>query len=378
MSNTPPFKEAWAHDFAPPIHSLDRHGDFAPPLLALGLAAGFFGVATDDNGGGLQYHLAQVYGPHNIGDWLDVKTTDIQPSLSTEHFFAISQLYTADVDSYQFVWVASSPVTLKSAEWSFAASGFLGYLDGGSDILYTQGGTILRYSAGADISFFTTDGAFPGAGDFNVSTSGSSDNLVGNINLNAQYGDFTGQINLSAGTGTDQILVANSQVFSQASAITNRILAGGEFAVDRPTTGPLPVPTILLIESDTGDVTFRFVDVGAAFVIEDETGGAHGARLFVVNNGSVTIPDGQEMLFQDSSLNTNVKINNGEIKVYKTGTSDTTALFSSTTGDNSFKNEDGNNLAYFSADGSITMDLKDTKTFVINDHLGSPLVTYTG
>ncbi len=44
-----PFKEAWAHDFAPPIHSLDRHGDFAPPLLALGLAAGFFGVATVDD-----------------------------------------------------------------------------------------------------------------------------------------------------------------------------------------------------------------------------------------------------------------------------------------------------------------------------------------
>ncbi len=39
-----PFKEAWYHDFAPPIHSLDRHGDFAPPLLALGLASGFFGV----------------------------------------------------------------------------------------------------------------------------------------------------------------------------------------------------------------------------------------------------------------------------------------------------------------------------------------------
>ncbi len=43
------FKEAWAHDFAPPIHSLDRHGDFAPPLLALGLAAGFFGVASTDD-----------------------------------------------------------------------------------------------------------------------------------------------------------------------------------------------------------------------------------------------------------------------------------------------------------------------------------------
>jgi hypothetical protein len=72
------FKEAWAHDFAPPIHSLDRHGDFAPPLLALGLAAGFFGVASvdDDTGGdGLQYHNG-TYGADNEGDWFFAAAND--------------------------------------------------------------------------------------------------------------------------------------------------------------------------------------------------------------------------------------------------------------------------------------------------------------
>ncbi len=149
-------------------------------------------------GGGLQYHKG-TYGPHNIGDWLDVSTTSLQ-ALDTEHFGNIGQLFSSLANGFNFVWVAENPSSGKHAEWSFEAGGFLGYLDGGTDILYTQGGAIYRYSGGADISFYTTDATLNGAGGFNVFTTGSLDNKAGDIQLDASGGDNGGNVTIRAGS----------------------------------------------------------------------------------------------------------------------------------------------------------------------------------
>ncbi len=72
----PPFKDAWYHDFAPPIHSLDRHGDFAPPLLALGMASGFFGLATDDDDEcAIQFNKLNGIPTAPCHGWLYIETT---------------------------------------------------------------------------------------------------------------------------------------------------------------------------------------------------------------------------------------------------------------------------------------------------------------
>ncbi len=213
-----PFKEAWYHDFAPPIHSLDRHGDFAPPLLALGLAAGFFGVATDDDSGlgGLQYNIADTYGPHNIGDWLSVETTGFQSTpIQTSHgdqIFSAGQIfydtgnagiYTAYKDGARTSWRG-----VLSGQW-------LGYLDGFDDIEYLETGNFTRYTGGGDITLYTTDGRFPNTGDFNLYTSGTSDDSAvraGDVQINTEGGSGGGgDVTLNIGRNYEaNIFVADS------------------------------------------------------------------------------------------------------------------------------------------------------------------------
>ncbi len=73
----PPFRDAWYHDFAPPIHSLDRHGDFAPPLLALGLETGFFtGNVVDDDDCAIVFNYLNGLLTNPCHGYLFIRTTD--------------------------------------------------------------------------------------------------------------------------------------------------------------------------------------------------------------------------------------------------------------------------------------------------------------
>ncbi len=248
-----PFKEAWAHDFAPPIHSLDRHGDFAPPLLALGLAAGFFGVGSGGNG--LQYHSAEVYGPHNIGDWLWVETTGtggagtVQNGLTHGARFVLSdglaiqagdgvtsvgpidiaslgdmivqlgqvfKLLASGADD-SLVNLTDPSILLKTqsgqvvlanlgsgghqAEIGLVGTDWQGYLDGGNEIVYTgkgaggltgPGGHFLRVTQGGFAQFDLSRSGHDG-GDFLVGTGG-------NITLDASGGNGSGSATISTGT----------------------------------------------------------------------------------------------------------------------------------------------------------------------------------
>ncbi len=209
MEVTQPFKEAWYHDFAPPIHSLDRHGDFAPPLLALGLAAGFFGVGTGGNG--LQYHSAQVYGPHNIGDWLFVEATSaFSPDFQDARVQGGDPAMLLKADSHNgagsgiILW-SHDDVISDDPVWQLWPGGIIYFLDGQDDIGHTEGGDVIRYAGGGSILLYTTDGAFVGSGNFQVITNQSLDDsaiTTGSITLNAS--NSVGQAgNFEANAGGD-------------------------------------------------------------------------------------------------------------------------------------------------------------------------------
>ncbi len=212
-----PFKEAWYHDFAPPIHSLDRHGDFAPPLLALALNAGFFGLATDVDGlgNGLQYHLAQVYGPHNIGDWLDVKATNVfDPDMGDArvqgnnramlfHATPVPELGGETGDITFWIHGDTPP---RDVVTQITGAGLYYFLDGQTDLGYTEGGNLVRYSGGGGILFYTTDGTLPNAGDFQVITNQTVDDST--------YKAGAAIFDMSNGSGAD---AGDLQVLTYAS-----------------------------------------------------------------------------------------------------------------------------------------------------------------
>lgn len=103
--------------------------------------------------------------------------------------------------------------------------------------------------------------------------------------------------------GTDDLIrLAEDSVFLQSLSIANRVLAGGEFVVDRPTTLTHDVGNILLIDSDTGDTYFRFVDAAGEFVIEKHTPSAsHGTPIFTVTDAGALTFDGTSVDIQADS-----------------------------------------------------------------------------
>ncbi len=299
-----PFKEAWYHDFAPPIHSLDRHGDFAPPLLALGLSAGFFGVGTGGNG--LQYHSAKVYGPHNIGDWLWVETTGtggtgtVQNGLTHGARFVLSDglaiqagdgvtsVGPIDISSFgdmivqlgqvfkllasgaddSLVNLTDPSILLKTqsgqvvlanlgsgghqAEIGLVGTDWQGYLDGGNEIVYTgkgaggltgPGGHFLRVTQGGFAQFDLSRSGHDG-GDFLVGTGG-------NITLDASGGNGSGSATISTGTN-DLTLNAGG------NTVHNIETSGATYVVKDHLGSPLVTYTGTRSVSYGPSITFSF------------------------------------------------------------------------------------------------------------------------
>ncbi len=91
-----PFKDAWYHDFAPPIHSLDRHGDFAPPLLALGMDTGFFLSNVDDDDCAIRFNYLNGLPTNSCHGWLYARAIAADPTTGHNMDFISDGHYEVD------------------------------------------------------------------------------------------------------------------------------------------------------------------------------------------------------------------------------------------------------------------------------------------
>ncbi len=238
-------------------------------------------------GGGLQYHKFRQYGPHNIGDWLDVLANGFfVPDMGEARVQGAGRamLFHTDGNTGDITfWVhdeVDSPT--RDIVVQITDQGLIYFLDGQDDIGYTEGGQILRYSGGGNITYYTSEDLSPTSGNFEVITSGTSDDSAATL-------------------GTIRFSVSNDAgVAGNVEAHTGGITPGYVWLDTTSTPGIPPNP---------GDIGAA-LDTAGSFRVMDST---HLVDRLVVAEDSTT-----------------------------------------------------------------TVNLDDTKTFIVNDHLGSPLVTYTG
>ncbi len=308
-------------------------------------------------GGGLQYH-AGTYGPHNIGDWLSVATTSFEPGKHYSQEFLTGQagvaILTQDVGEYidhgswVNVLIKGQDICLAStvdagdvgAEWYLGKgiTGLLYYLHGGQDVGYTEGGAHIRYTRGGEYLVYTTEGGFDGSGDIQFTTSGSGDES------SIQNGEFiVDTSNPHGGDGGDINLLATG----------NANKAGGILIQTKSGAPSLPNGAIK-IRADT-DLTLSSDG--------DTTVNASGSATINAPGGTVQL---------DSSSGGATNIYGGSVLVQAESGLDTTIK-----GDNVFTQSVAGDIQ-FDLSANEVHNLSNGGTFVINDHLGSPLVTYTG
>ncbi len=151
-------------------------------------------IRVDGSGGGLQYNIADTYGPHNIGDWLRVETTSTDPTQNTTNFTGVGVLF----ETRSIIFKENAANVSNEAEIGLFNGDWQGYMDGGQEIVYGQGGAFTRLTGGGNIVLKSTDSALPGSGDITIGTDGTVDDsseLLGSISLNT--------LNTSGGTGRD-------------------------------------------------------------------------------------------------------------------------------------------------------------------------------
>ncbi len=175
---------------------------------------------------------------HNIGEWLSVETTGsdargVGTWPKAANFNGPGQDFLDVGNGILLRSGDGSGGFTQRCEWMIKSGQIIYYLDGGSDYGYLQGGDLLRYSGGGNIIFYTTDGGIAGAGDFNVYTNGSSDNVAGDIFLDASGGDDAGTFEVDAGSGIT-LKTYNGTIDMQAlgtSAVSIRIGNGATFTI---------------------------------------------------------------------------------------------------------------------------------------------------
>ncbi len=271
-------------------------------------------------GGGLQYHKG-TYGPHNIGDWLWVQVTDT---------FAIPDSTTGgapDVTVAGMLFEGQGMFfydDFYGALIGMSGRDWLGYLRGGQDLVYTQGGQFIRYTGGSDAIFFTGDvgaGTDPNptvAGDFIVyTTKPLAPTVFGNILLNSG---------------------GSAELHSNAGGADNN----GNAALE-------------------DDFLGIFCRIGSAVF----SGTNPGVDVFS-NNHPLKIRSGGGAVAIDSG--------GGGVTV----TGDTGVTGNLSAGDVNVGGDLNMTIGSINADQSANFQLGNGKTFAIYDHLGSPLVTYTG
>ncbi len=155
-------------------------------------------------GGGLQYHKAKHYGAHNVGDWLDVATTAYMlPSpLDNSPGAFVGMYFHATERSIAF----RSESDGHLIEYGLISGNLIGYLGGGQDIIYTQGGDFFRNTGGGDANFYLSDGVnnSGNSGNYNVyaddQAGGGDGSSPGTVNYYLG-GTFGG----APGTGTFEV-----------------------------------------------------------------------------------------------------------------------------------------------------------------------------
>ncbi len=144
------------------------------------------------------------YDFENVGDWLYVRaTTFVDPDLNRGVLGAPSVILDDTSGNGIGLYAGVGDFDVPNVELLLSDS-FMQYTlrNGAFDLGYTKGGQILRYSGGGPITFYTTDGELNGAGDFSVITTGSLDDVAGDILLDASGGDDEGGVTFKYGTNT--------------------------------------------------------------------------------------------------------------------------------------------------------------------------------
>ncbi len=190
------FKEAWYHDFAPPIHSLDRHGDFAPPLVPFSLETNFLGdggTGTDTGGDGLQYHFG-TYGADNEGDWFYAAANDTSAGGGAPSIGYTDQA--GNIYGFGFSWQFDT----GDSGAPFAVTNDGGFLvDTAGDVQINGESSLDLWSAGA-IDWFSNGGTInTDPGGFGINASGVTVTSNGPVSLESTTGDDVSLI--TSGTG---------------------------------------------------------------------------------------------------------------------------------------------------------------------------------
>ncbi len=154
----------------------------------------------------------------------------------------------------------------QTSEIGLIGDDWQGYLDGGDEAVYTQGGDILRFSGGGSIDLYTTDGAFPGAGNFTVHTQGTDGTnpsaVAGDIILNAFE-----SANEVGGPGAITITTTSSIPFNGVSGDVNLgVHAGNKVRIFSSSH------TDLANWNETGGGEMNILTAGNTFVIKDSNG----------------------------------------------------------------------------------------------------------
>ena len=236
---------------------------------------------------GIQFHSG-TYGPINVGDWLVVKTTGlIDSGLSPLPQNAIS-----NNDAGMFLNAHDGVVQRDIALWGddilfigrdvgtfdntlypiigMTSTGWLGYLNGDDELVYTQGGNFTRYTGGGTAAFYTTDAAITASGDFLVYTSGSNDDTggVGSIELHVDNSvGPAGNISLLADGGTPGKIRLSS--VSNGSWIS---VAAGSVAADIDVGA-----SFLVQQAFPGNVLFEVTEAGEIFAFLPTAAGTAGS-----------------------------------------------------------------------------------------------------
>lgn len=112
--------------------------------------------------GGLQYNIAEMYGPYNVGDWLDVKTTSFNPSTTDSiRLNALTPSGSVRIDALQgSIFIEAAPTTETGQ--IVITSGTI-YIDSGPDGTTSMYGAVMitgqNVSDGPNITLFGTGAA---------------------------------------------------------------------------------------------------------------------------------------------------------------------------------------------------------------------------
>ncbi len=359
-------------------------------------------------GGGLQYHKFRQYGPHNIGDWLSVKTTTLSADTEAVRDFPGIFLYSTSDNPFGFgnIILKSDDVGQgKSAEVGLFAADFRGYLNGGFYIMYTQGGNYLSYAGGGQTVLYSTDGEFPYSGDIQLITSGTSDDsiaVLGSITLDTHNPSGGGDGNTQIFTGylTGDMYVVNDSDYpvdlnlNAAQDQTTNLglhlknvysgtvasLTGETIEVQSDGRSTLLGEETTVTVGDQSAASASRVHVTASgdantlVAYEADVTALDSSSAFVINGVATGTGDTEVTGSQLGAAAVDGTAYGDNVGASTSGTGDAIAVYAQATVSGS-----GTPYAIHAAHGNNRFDLSSSgQTFIVNDHLGSPLVTYTG